>query len=249
MSAEERDAARVGAYLLGLTTAAENRRIERELAEDDALKEVHAVLAERLQELADTATPVEPSSTLWSTIEERIDTPGPDAVPVGRAAHERQVGKSSSQPARKPANDGFWRGVATAAFVAALVGGLFLSHPDWRGFLQPEPRVIAVLFDADGEAGAIIEAFDGETVRIVPLRDFIVPPDRTLQVWTKPNETIGPVSLGVLPEARQRRLTGPDLPEPEAEQLYEVTLEPAPGSPTGRPTGPILLKGFAKTPL
>lgn len=34
-----------------------------------------------------------------------------------------------------------------------------------------------------------------------------------------------------------------------AGQLYEITLEPSGGSPTGRPTGPIQVKGFAKSPL
>jgi anti-sigma-K factor RskA len=51
---------------------------------------------------------------------------------------------------------------------------------------------------------------------------------------------------GVLPRAEQRRLAqGTDLPMPIESQLYEITLEPATGSPTGRPTGPILYKGLA----
>jgi anti-sigma-K factor RskA len=32
---------------------------------------------------------------------------------------------------------------------------------------------------------------------------------------------------------------------PKQDQLYELTLEQAGGSSTGRPTGPILAKGFA----
>jgi anti-sigma-K factor RskA len=31
--------------------------------------------------------------------------------------------------------------------------------------------------------------------------------------------------------------------------LFEITLEPVGGSPTGRPTGPILMKGNAVTAL
>jgi len=33
------------------------------------------------------------------------------------------------------------------------------------------------------------------------------------------------------------------LPDTVADQLFEITLEPATGSPTGRPTGPVLFKG------
>ena len=39
------------------------------------------------------------------------------------------------------------------------------------------------------------------------------------------------------------------LPTAQRNQLFEITLEPATGSPTGRPTGPILYKGLAANPL
>ncbi|MWB79014.1 hypothetical protein GLS40_13325, partial [Pseudooceanicola sp. 216_PA32_1] len=34
------------------------------------------------------------------------------------------------------------------------------------------------------------------------------------------------------------------LPAPHPQQLYEITVEPAGGSPTNLPTGPILGKGL-----
>jgi hypothetical protein len=43
------------------------------------------------------------------------------------------------------------------------------------------------------------------------------------------------------------RLEG--LPAPGPNQLFEITLEPATGSPTGRPTGPILMKGTTSNTL
>ena len=54
--------------------------------------------------------------------------------------------------------------------------------------------------------------------------------------------------LGLLEAARSVVLEGPDLPQPREDQLYEITVENEGGSPTGRPTGPILVKGFAKLP-
>ena len=41
----------------------------------------------------------------------------------------------------------------------------------------------------------------------------------------------------------------PDLPQPAAGQLYEITLEPAGGSPTGLPTGPVVGVGNAQVPV
>jgi anti-sigma-K factor RskA len=59
---------------------------------------------------------------------------------------------------------------------------------------------------------------------------------------------MGPISMGLLPGPGTSVLTGPSLPDPKPDQLYEITIEPPGGSPTGRPTGPIVGKGFAKVP-
>jgi anti-sigma-K factor RskA len=39
------------------------------------------------------------------------------------------------------------------------------------------------------------------------------------------------------------------LPAPHPQQLYEITVEPAGGSPTNLPTGPIPGKGLAQEPV
>jgi anti-sigma-K factor RskA len=70
-----------------------------------------------------------------------------------------------------------------------------------------------------------------------------VPSGRTLQVWTLPSRERGPVSVGLMDRPRTLELDLKDLPRPGSNQLFEITLEPAGGSPTGRPTGPILFKG------
>jgi anti-sigma-K factor RskA len=69
-----------------------------------------------------------------------------------------------------------------------------------------------------------------------------------MQVWTLQSLDMGPMSLGLLDGAHSATLRSPALPKPQDTQLYEITLEQAGGSPTGRPTGPILAKGFAKLP-
>ncbi len=40
-----------------------------------------------------------------------------------------------------------------------------------------------------------------------------------------------------------------NLPSTGPNQLFEITLEPKTGSPTGRPTGPILMKGLTTPTL
>ena len=116
---------------------------------------------------------------------------------------------------------------------------------------QPQqPVMIAVLLTEDGaQPGALVEAFSDDSIRLVPLELAQKPEDRVYQVWTLPDPATGPVSMGIFDDPETIRLAGPQLPPPESGQLYEITLEPLGGSPTGRPTGPILVKGFAKQPF
>ena len=64
-----------------------------------------------------------------------------------------------------------------------------------------------------------------------------------------PSRERGPVSVGLMDQARTLQLSLKDLPPPGPDQLFEITLEPAGGSPTGRPTGPVLMKGTASSAL
>jgi anti-sigma-K factor RskA len=105
-----------------------------------------------------------------------------------------------------------------------------------------QPTMVAVLLDGD-RAGAVVHAFADGRVVLVPLTNINVPAGRALEVWTLPSRERGPVSVGLMNQARTLQLSLKDLPAPRPDQLFEITLEPATGSPTGRPTGPVLFKG------
>lgn len=153
-----------------------------------------------------------------------------------------------SSASRSPGNDnqlGRWRKTAYAAIAASLVLATSLTY---NLVDTPQPKVIAVLMDAKGAPLVLVEDFGNAAARITPLADFSAPADRSMQVWTLPNKDIGPTSLGILESWRTATLDSRNLPAPHEEQLYEITLEQLGGSPTGRPTGPILVKGFGKVP-
>ena len=102
--------------------------------------------------------------------------------------------------------------------------------------------MIAVLLDGD-RAGAVVQTFaDGRHV-LLPLTSINVPDGRVLEVWTLPSRERGPVSVGLMDRARALTLRLQDLPATRPDQLFEITLEPETGSPTGRPTGPVVMKG------
>ena len=236
MSAVRTLSERADEYVLGLLDPHEAEAVEAEIERDPAMAKAVAESRDRFLEL-DLAGGAEPASEdLWArisaSVDEGVKSPAPDVA------------------AAKPANDNrrglsFWRSTAVASLAACLllVVGLGASL-----MMRPEPQVIAILVNDAGEPMVLVEDFGDRSARITPLGDFAPPDDRVMQVWTLPSEDLGPVSLGLLDDWQSATLEGPDLPTPQETQLYEITLEQPGGSPTGRPTGPILVKGFAKLP-
>ena len=232
MTAREQLEIEAGEYVLGLVEGAESAAFEDRLRTDPDLRAALIAVKERFHELDLTAPVSAAPIALWSRIEARLDAPVVNVVPL------RPRAKASSAPGW-----GFWSGVAAAGLAAILGLGLF-----WMTYAPVQPQLIVVLLDAQAQPGAIVEAYASERVRVVPLSRFDIPEGKVLQVWTLPSPATGPVSLGLLDGTRATTLSGIDLPSPRPEQLYEITLEQAGGSPTGRPTGPIIAKGFARAP-
>ncbi len=99
----------------------------------------------------------------------------------------------------------------------------------------------------EGVPGAIAEIYHDGRISVVPIHDFPVPKGKTLQVWTLWDKEKGPISVGLIERTRHALFFRSDLPAGQ-QQLYEITLEPEGGSPTGRPTGPVLVKGHGALP-
>ncbi len=64
-----------------------------------------------------------------------------------------------------------------------------------------------------------------------------------MQLWALPQGATAPTSLGLIPAEQGRLTVTPTTIRPEPGMLIEITLEPPGGSPTGRPTGPVLFIG------
>jgi anti-sigma-K factor RskA len=235
MTREEQLAA-AGEYVIGTLAGADLAAFEAQMADDAELAATVRRLQEHMQALDDTAVAMPAGPDMWSKIEARL---GPQDAAPDRSGPAAPVART--KPSARP-----WMALAASVVVAAGIGFATGS------LMQPaaQPVVIAVLIEeGSSDPGAIVEAFADNSVRIVPLEAFVVPEGRILEVWTLPDPATGPVSLGTFTDPQSIRLAGASLPLPQAGQLYEITLEPAPGSPTGRPTGPILAKGLARLPL
>ncbi|WP_288426492.1 anti-sigma factor [uncultured Agrobacterium sp.] len=219
-------------YVLGLTESATAAEIEEAMERDPALKAAIAASRERFLPLDTAVTPATVNEALWHRIE--------SALPAQRGTNDTPVSTVANDNSSKG-----WKIAALSSIAAALLLAVGLGYSLTRTI---EPLVVAVLINEAGEVQAVVEDFGNEKATIRMLADFAVPNDKAIEVWTLPSREMGPVSLGLLEGVHSARLDGPALPTPRDNQLYEITLEQAGGSPTGRPTGPILAKGLARYP-
>lgn len=235
-------------YVLGLLDARDEADVEARItnpatAEDRMLASAVGHARDMLLPLDLTAASLPLGPEAWDRLEARLGRqdlaetmaggPSPGAV---REDDDDPVGPSARG----------WRLAALAASAAALLLAAVLS---WQTLLAPKPAVLVVLVNSGGEAVAVLEAYDDNRVLVTPLRGVEAGPSQVLQLWTKPDPDGPPVSVGLLQTVARMAVRNPDLPEPADGQLYEITLEPEGGSPTGLPTGPVIGVGNAQIPV
>jgi len=219
------------AYVLGTLSSDRRREVQERLPNDAVLRTAVDAWEARLLPLTALVEPVEPTAALWSRIEQSLPP----------AASRAQVRTSAWQNWWRSIN--FWRAVAATGFVAASVAVLL---PSTGLFAPAAPQYMVVLVAPNGTApGWVVQTSGRDTLRLVPLGTTAVPEQRSLQFWTKADDWNAPVSLGLVQPGQPLEVKLDQLPPLVPNQLFEITLEPYAGSPTGRPTGPILYIGRA----
>jgi len=213
------------AYVLGTMRGAARRRFEALLPAHVELRRATAAWQERLLPLTEAIDPVEPPGEVWRRISDRLD-------------RRKSVATGTWQRLS------FWRGLTAFASVAAIGLAVLLASPR-----PAAPPVVVVLAPTGAAAsaaaaGPIVASISGDGTTLVtrPIVPVAAQPDRSLELWAVPTDGSGPRSLGVLPTGagatvalRGKVLAGVDT--------LAVSVEPRGGSPTGKPTGPIVYAG------
>lgn len=226
-------------YVLGLLGPAETAAIDARLAaprdaEDAALARSIGAVRDRLLPLDLTAhdLPLRPGA--WERLAARLETPI-------ATTPEPLDSPTPTRPVERP-----WRITAFVAMAASLLLAVGLA---WQVLFARAPAALVVLLDQAGAPVALLEAYADNSVRVTPVVGAATGPSQVLQLWTKPDPAGPPISVGLLQEVARTLLPGADLPEPVGGQLYEITIEPEGGSPTGLPTGPVFGVGNALEPV
>ncbi len=217
--------AMAGEYVLGTLDARSAARVAIAIDSDPDWRAAVAAWEERLAPLAALARPEAPPPNVWDRIETRI---APAASP--RQKRERRWAW-------------LWRGWALGATLATAGLAAFMFYP------RAQTRMMTVLV-TDRNVPAIMAEVGrrGElrlnTVPAVTGRQLQAPSGRTLQVWGLAPGDRAPTSLAVLPHEPGKVVTIPSpRVTPVPGMLIEISVEPEGGSPTGRPTGPIVFIG------
>ncbi len=223
-------------YVLGVLTAHERLAAARRIdSEPDFARLVERWEAD-LSPLAAAYQEVEAPASVKAALDRRLFA----------AASASAQTPSSASSAWSLSTRAFWRGFAVAS-LAAMV--LYVAVPLLTQTDQmPELRLVASLAPTDSEVSYV--AFYDSRTHDVGLSH--VAGERAdghdFELWVIEGQQ-APVSLGVIPAGANVRLTVDDATRSyiESGAVFAISLEPAGGSPTGQPTGPVVAAGDLKT--
>ena len=216
-------------YAAGTLRGPARRRFEALLPAHPALRQAVREWQERLMPLTAALDAQVPPPRVWQRIETRI--------------------AATAESATAPAPSGWWerialwRGVSGLASAAALTLALLLANPT----VQAPVVVVLSATGTTPEGGApalagFVASFsaDGRAVATRPLVPVSLAAGRALELWAVPTEG-APRSLGLISADGASVVKRNRVMKDTA--ALAVSLEPAGGSPTGAPTGPILYVG------
>jgi len=180
---------------------------------------------DRLLPLALAVPPVMPAPAVWQQLQRRIDE-----LPGSADARRMDV---SRHGARR-----WW--LAAAASLVAVV--LFVGRETW--WAPVTWQAVAVLEPANQAPLWSVERDpNGTLLSVHTLGTVTLASSSSYELWVLPRGAGNPVSLGLLPRhgSLQRTLTAAQRQYLLAGAQVAVSIEPSGGSPTGLPTGPVVI--------
>ena len=229
------------AYVLGTLRGGARRRFEGLMASSIPMRLAVQRWERRLFWLSLRLKPVAPPARVWQQIESRIGpaksiavTPAPMTAPV-----------TSSH---------LWQAIAATVAGIALTLGFLLANrtPEIQTRVQVQTEIrplesahTAIVADATAPIW-VLNTYPGAgtqaaELRVRAVREIALADNQSFELWMLPDSGSPPVSLGLLPRTGSAvlPLNEEKLRTLIATSKVAVSIEPAGGSPTGAPTGPV----------
>jgi anti-sigma-K factor RskA len=229
-----RDELLAGEYVLGVLSLADRARVEARLSRDKTFARIVARWQENLADFDDDYEDVAPPAMAYAKIEARLFPKNSFAMEPAAA------GKWWNSLL-------LWRGLAFASLALLITYASLQSG--WIGNMPPSQPLLARLTGDEGTPIGLLARYDAGNgqLRLTPVAAK-VEDQRSLQLWLVPGGGEPAISLGVVPETGEGTVEIPAAVRPRLKDgvTFAVSVEPAGGSPTGRPTGPVIAAGLAK---
>ena len=230
-------------FVLGTLHGRARSRFQRLLLNDTALRGEVRYWETRLSALHAGFEPVAPRAIIWASLEHRIN--------------QRTV-----VPLRAAPRSTLWRNWAALSTAASMI----LAFGLWQQLEKP-PRIItktqtvrvevpvaqpmpyvALLQPAKSEVKWKVSIYpDKGMIKVAASGRYDVDENaKSLELWVVAAD--GPHSLGLLPTHGDGEMPMPQGLKMNGDVTLAVSLEPRGGSPTGKPTGPVLLAAPAVQP-
>jgi anti-sigma-K factor RskA len=212
-------------YVLGTLDASERTAVAARRGREGDLDAAIGAWERRLAPLADAVPPLQPPRDLFAKIEARLAEGGSSGQIIELQQRVRR-----------------WRNLAAAA---SAVAACLLVVVGVRELARPQlPSNYVAVFQKDDVSPAFLLSVDLQT-RTLSIRMVAAErqPGKSYQLWIATEQSGGvPQSLGLIEDRTDITRTVLTSYDPTVVQTatFGVSLEPAGGSPTGRPTGPAL---------
>jgi anti-sigma-K factor RskA len=210
-------------YVLGTLRGRARRRFERWFVSPQVVQLVKT-WETRLAGLEPSIEGVPPPASVWRGIEAKLG-----------------LRKMQRAPAMR------WLSIAAAAGFFAVVGYFALrTQPPVPDVVEPRLAITEKGFlqkDAETIYWRVEVLGDNQEVSLHVHQVHDLPPGKAHELWALPADGGAPVSLGLMPHTgdHHRVLTAAQRAALGKSKQIAVSLEPDGGSPTGSPTGPVLL--------
>lgn len=229
-------------YVLGTMPVRTRQRFEAMLKINPPLRRAVAAWEARLIPMASAVPAITPPKRVWRAIQDRI---------FGKHVEKHTVNRD--QQSTWWSSLGFWRTATGFAMVALIAFSLLVLLPAMDdSTIDPatDSMMVVVMEDTRTQTPAMTVSWEsgGAKHRLLRLRVIghaEMAPDTAWELWMVPRGDGAPISLGLITTHELQTLR---IPGALAQPLDEawglaMTVEPKGGSPSGRPTGPMLYRG------
>lgn len=222
-------------YVLGTLRGKARARFELWLRSDPRLRAEVNAWQSRLSPLSQSAPSVAPRDAVWTAIEARIN-------PSRQVAQSGWFGTLA-----------FWRWSSVLSATAAVLLFGFIALNPRQALVEGDSMMVAVMEDESSSPKITVAWSTDEKAR--PRLRLRVIGHQTMEkgtaweLWMLPDSDQGPRSLGLITTHETQYVDVPRELWPAVLKAagLAMSVEPEKGSPTGKPTGPVLYKGKCLT--